>query len=94
MTKPVQARVFRIVSTGVLVVFGAMMSGASAHCEIVDGAKKVPFAGKSLDGLAVEKRSLVRLNKAFPHLNVVERTYKGEVQTCSNCDGRYVICPH
>lgn len=60
-------------------------------CEMVDGSAKKPFDG-NLDGASVEKKSLSALNKEFPALNIVEKSFKGEVQTCSSCSGKYVTC--
>lgn len=65
---------------------------ARAGCEIVDGDKKMPFDGSSLNHLLVEKRSLVILNALFPRLNVIERTFKGEVLTCTSCSEPHVRC--
>jgi hypothetical protein len=66
-------------------------SHAYAACEVVDGGNKKPFDG-NLSGLTVEKKSLSLLNKEYPSLNVVEKTFKGEVQTCSSCSEKYVTC--
>ena len=77
-------------------ILAAVLMGTTlpawASCDVVDGATKVPFAGKSLSQLLVEKRSLTLLNKAFPDLNVIERTFKGEIRTCSICSEKYVLC--
>jgi hypothetical protein len=67
-------------------------TAAVADCEVVDGDKKLPFDGTSLNGLLVEKKSLVLMNALFPHLNVIERIFKGEILTCTNCSERYVRC--
>lgn len=60
-----------------------------AACELVDGAAKKPFDG-NLNGATVEKKSLSSIHKEFPALNIVEKSFKGEVQTCTNCSGKYV----
>jgi hypothetical protein len=79
--------------TGLILSLGLVLS-ASAYCDcqVVDGTKKTPFDGKSLSGLAIEKKSLVTLNKAYPALNVVEEAFTGELRTCSNCTEKYVTC--
>jgi len=72
-----------------------MMSNSSvacAGCEIVDGDKKLPFDGRSLEHVLVEKKSLVILNTLFPSLNVIERTFKGEILTCTTCSERHITC--
>lgn len=71
-------------------VFGG--SSAWAACQLVSGGAKTPFDGKSLDGVQVEKKSLVSLGKEFPGLGVVEKAFKGEVQTCTSCTDKYVTC--
>jgi hypothetical protein len=64
----------------------------AATCEIVDGAKRVPFDGKSLESVMIEKKSLTILNAEFPALNVIEKTFKGEIQTCTLCAERHIVC--
>ena len=63
-----------------------------AQCEIVDGDKKEPFDGKDLKGIDIEKKALLSLNKEFPALNVIEKTFKGEAQTCTNCSEKHITC--
>lgn len=63
-----------------------------AACEVVDGGKKSPFDGKNVAGLSVEKKSLSTLNKEFPDLNIIEKSFKGEVQTCTSCSDKYITC--
>jgi hypothetical protein len=65
---------------------------AYAGCEVVDGDKKTPFDGSSLNHALVEKKSLVALNALFPNLNVIERTFKGEILTCTDCTERHITC--
>jgi hypothetical protein len=66
--------------------------GASAACEIVDGVKRIPFDGKTLDSLVIEKKSLIILNRQFPNLNVIETMFKGQLQTCTSCTEKYITC--
>jgi len=68
-----------------------LCSNARAACEVIDGTKRRPFDG-SLSGLEIEKKSLTRLNNEFPNLNIIERTFKGELQTCSACTEKYIAC--
>ena len=64
-----------------------------AGCNVVDGDKTASFDGKSIDGLVVEKKSLLLLNKEFPMLNIVEKIFKGEAQTCTSCsDKKHIAC--
>lgn len=63
-----------------------------AKCEVVDAGKKTPFDGKSIGTLSVEKKSLAILNKEFPDLNIIEKSFKGEVQTCTLCSEKYITC--
>lgn len=63
-----------------------------AACEVVNGGAKTPFDGKTLTGLSVEKKSLSAMNKEFPDLNIIEKSFKGEVQTCSTCSDKYITC--
>lgn len=80
-----------VLTVAVLSMF--VTAHASAACEVVkDGGAKSAFDGSSLSGLQVEKKSLVPLNKTFPALNVVEKAFKGEVQTCTTCASGYVTC--
>jgi hypothetical protein len=70
-----------------------MLASVWGSCEIVSpSGEKHPFDGKSLLGLQVEKKSLTTLSKAYPELNVIEKTFKGEVQTCANCSDKYITC--
>lgn len=66
-------------------------SNLMAACEVVDGGKKTPFDGK-VGGMSVEKKSLSILNKEFPDLNIIEKSFKGEVQTCTSCTDKYITC--
>lgn len=70
----------------------AFCSNLMAACEVVDGGKKSPFDGKNVGTLSVEKKSLSTLNKEFPDLNIVEKSFKGEVQTCTTCSDKYITC--
>jgi hypothetical protein len=63
-----------------------------AACEVVDGGKKTPFNGKDVGGMSIEKKSLSVLNKEFPDLNIIEKSFKGEVQTCTSCTDKYITC--
>lgn len=63
-----------------------------AACEVVDGGKKSPFDGKLTAGLSIEKKSLSALNKEFPDLNIIEKSFKGEAQTCTSCSDKYITC--
>lgn len=85
----IKTRTFQAALIGIL---GMMSASVCAGCEIVDGGKKIPFDGSSLDHLLIEKRSLTILNKEYPGLNVIEKTFKGEIQTCSNCTDKHVVC--
>lgn len=69
-----------------------MTHDAWGDCVLNDGGDKSPFSGGSLSGVQVEKKSLVPLDKKFPALKVVEKAFKGEVQTCTSCSGKYVSC--
>lgn len=73
-------------------LLGSLSSVAWGACEIVDGEKRQPFEGKTLERLLIEKKSLTTLNSEFPHLNAIEKTFKGEVQTCSTCSERHIVC--
>lgn len=63
-----------------------------AACEVVNGGAKAPFDGKTIAGLSVEKKSLSAMNKEFPDLNIIEKSFKGEVQTCTTCSDKYITC--
>lgn len=63
-----------------------------AACEVVDGGKKTPFDGKNIAGMSIEKKSLSALNKEFPDLSIIEKSFKGEVQTCTICSDKYITC--
>lgn len=68
-------------------------SVVKAECYIIGSDnKKTPFVGKAVNTLQVEKKSLIKLNKAYPNLNVIENTFKGEIQTCTNCSENYITC--
>jgi hypothetical protein len=69
----------------------ALSLNSFAACELVDGSAKKPFDG-DLSGASVEKKSLSALHKEFPALNIVEKSFKGEVQTCTSCSGKFVTC--
>lgn len=73
-------------------VFLAVTSKAYTDCTIVDGDKKMPFDGKDLRGLVIEKKSLIELNKEFPDLNIIEKVFKGELLTCTGCTEKYITC--
>ena len=73
-------------------ILGLSSITAGAVCEIVDGKKRLPFDGKSLDRILIDKRSLTTLNLEFPHLNAIERTFTGELQTCSVCIEKHIVC--
>jgi len=75
----------------VLVII-AFSSNLMAACEVVDGGKKTPFDGKDVGSLQVEKKSLSTMNKEFPDLNIIEKSFKGEVQTCTSCSDKYITC--
>jgi hypothetical protein len=70
----------------------ALSANLMAGCEVVDGGKKSPFDGKTVGGNSVEKKSLSEINKQFPDLNVIEKAFKGEVQTCTACSDKYITC--
>jgi hypothetical protein len=76
--------------TLVVVLVAVLSAESQAHCEIVQGSARIPFDGKTLIGLLIEKKSLVLLNSEFPNLNAIEATFKGELQTCPICSERYV----
>lgn len=65
---------------------------ASGMCEIVRDGVRTPFDGSGLSGLQVEKKSLVLANREFPSLNIVEKAFKGELQTCTVCTFAYISC--
>lgn len=67
-------------------------SNVMGACEVVNGGKKMPFNGKDVAGLSIEKKSLSGVNKQFPDLNIIEKSFKGEVQTCTNCSDKYITC--
>lgn len=75
-----------------LILSVVVTSSLYAACEVVDGGKKTPFDGKGVSGLSVEKKSLSILNKEFPDLNIIEKSFKGEVQTCTTCTDKYITC--
>jgi hypothetical protein len=70
----------------------AYCTNLMAACEVVEGGKKTPFDGKSIAGLSIEKKSISTLNKAFPDLNIIEKSFKGEAQTCTSCSDKYITC--
>lgn len=70
----------------------AFSANLMAACEVVDGGKKTPFDGKTVGSMSVEKKSLFTLNKQFPDLNIIEKSFKGEVQTCTTCTDKYITC--
>lgn len=70
----------------------AFSTQTMAGCEVVEGGKKTPFDGKSVSGLSIEKKSLSTLNKEFPDLNIIEKSFKGEAQTCTSCSDKYITC--
>jgi hypothetical protein len=77
----------------VLFVLGVLWSvGAAADCEVVSSGKRVPYDGQNLEKYSIEKKSLMKLDKAYPHLNVIEKTFKGEGVTCSNCSDNFIVC--
>ncbi len=63
-----------------------------AECYLIDGDKKTPYNGETLNRDQVEKKSLTILNTKYPAVNAIEKTFKGEIQTCSNCSGRHIVC--
>ena len=72
-----------------LIIFS---TNAFGLCEVKIGEKRIPFNGKDIIGLSIEKKSLSEVNKKFPDLNIIEKTFKGEVQTCTICSDNYVTC--
>lgn len=78
---------------GMITAIGVLLSCHSfADCQIVDGNKKTPYEGGSLNGIAIEKKTLATLNKQFPNLRVVENIFKGNLQTCVTCTEKHVTC--
>lgn len=78
--------------TLLVLVTMAFCSNLMAACEVVEGGAKKPFDGKTVGSLSVEKKSLSIMNKEFPDLNIVEKSFKGEVQTCTSCSDKYITC--
>lgn len=74
------------------VIIATVSSNVMAACEVVEGGKKTPFDGKNIGSLSVEKKSLSTFNKEFPDLNIIEKSFKGEVQTCTTCSDKYITC--
>ena len=78
------------------IVFLNISSGAAVAegCEIVRGGTATAYDGrvKALEELQVEKKSLIPLNMQFPELKVIEKAFKGELQTCTNCVDKYIAC--
>jgi hypothetical protein len=78
------------------IFFGLLVLAFSANlmaaCEVVDGGKKTPFDGTTIGGMSIEKKSLSIMNKEFPALNIVEKSFKGEVPTCTSCTDKYITC--
>jgi hypothetical protein len=75
-----------------LILISYAFTAGAAVCEFHDGDEISNFAGASLDGIQVEKKSMILLNNQFPILNVIEKAFKGDIQTCSSCSGRFVSC--
>ena len=65
---------------------------ANADCQMVVDGKKTPFDGSVPPSMMVEKKSMLKLDKQFPDANVVERIFKGEIVTCSDCSDQYIVC--
>lgn len=74
----------------ILTLFSSVSS--FADCQKVEAGKKESFDGKSLKGLAVEKKSLPDLERLFPNLRSEEKVLIGALQTCTNCTDNYVSC--
>lgn len=75
-----------------VLVIVTFSSSLLATCEVVSGGNKTPFNGKDIGSNSVEKKSLAIINKDYPDLNIIEKSFKGEVQTCSSCSDNYIIC--
>lgn len=78
-----------VLSTAVILLSAGVVNAA---CELSEDGKTSPFDGKSLSGVQVDKASLVNLNKEHPGLNAIEKSFKGELQTCTNCTGKFIVC--
>ena len=74
-----------------ILIFILTFKNASA-CEIVDGNKRIPYKGESLEGLTIEKKSMSELNKQFIELNIIEKSFKGELKTCIYCKDKFITC--
>lgn len=73
-------------------IIATACSKLMAACEVVEGGKKTAFDGKNIASLSVEKKSLSTLNKEFPDLNIIEKSFKGDVPTCTTCSDKYITC--
>lgn len=61
-------------------------------CYEVDGSKKSEFNGKNLSGFQIEKKSLNKLESAFPDLKAKEKMFSGEITVCTDCSSKHIIC--
>ena len=82
----------KIVTVLAFVMASGLAQTASAACTVVKGGAKSPFDGKSLSGLEIEKKSLIKLNNEFKGLDAMTKSFKGEVNTCTTCTDNYVTC--
>lgn len=69
-----------------------LTSGAFAACNFHKRTLKVEFNGELSPGTMIEKKSLEKVDAAFPTLKLKEKVYSGEVSLCSECVGAYVTC--
>jgi hypothetical protein len=76
----------------VIIILIVLSFSLNAACTLIDGANKTPFDGKLAQGIAVEKKSLSIMQKEFPELGIIEKSFKGEVQACVNCTDKYITC--
>ena len=78
-----------------IVAISMMMTvGAYATCELVsESGSASAFSGTYEAGTKVEKKSLNKLNSEFPGIRIMEKIFKGEAKSCSNCDGqKHIRC--
>lgn len=71
---------------------GTFSISSQADCFKIQGGNKLSFNGDSLSGLVVDRKAMAELNKLFPQLQITEKVFSGNLQTCSDCHDNYISC--